>query len=124
MERLTSKDEQGRTKIIHKNCAGYNEICEAYVKVVERLAELEDKLESGQLLELPLPKQDVVFHIVKRMRINTRTKPKWFYSKRIVSWKGFVSIILDKGNDGLWFSTSQEAEARLKELNEALSVVF
>lgn len=118
MERVTKKDIFGNWCVLNERKEQINAPNRDTQQVFNYLAELEDKIESGAVIELPLSKQDVVFHIVKRMRVNTRTKPEHFYSKRMVSWKGFISIILDKGDDGLWFSTGKEAEARLKELQE------
>lgn len=58
MRRLTERDEFGNADIIGVDSAelqgnlGFNEL-NRVTRALNRLAELEDKLENGQLLELP-----------------------------------------------------------------------
>ncbi len=52
MKRLTKRFENGRAILKVKAYDG-DAIAKAREKATQRLAELEDKLESGQLLELP-----------------------------------------------------------------------
>lgn len=101
MERLTSRNWKTLVPDIFYN----------------RLAELEDKLESGQLLELPFPKQDYAYHIIKG---STKFgKIRWF--KRKITWSSLIVGIAYHGNDGLYFQNSEQAEAKLKELKGRLS---
>lgn len=117
-KRLTTKCEVG---IGLTETSG--NIVNDYEKVVNRLAELEDKIENGRLVELPCKVGDTVYfdtyrhgesigvhpHKVERVEVVFRTErtfgnigadiPEWQFGKSV-------------------FLTKAEAEARLKELQE------
>ena len=129
-ERLTTKCEVG---IGLSETSG--NIVNDYEKVVNRLTELEDKIEQGTLIELPCKVGDTVYWVWEEF---TNGKQKL----SIEEWKVEVIHIEEnewavKGfgkerEDGsrpffwchsskfgiLWFLTSEEAEKRLKELQE------
>lgn len=68
MERFTKRDEFGNADIIGVDSSeiqgnlGFNEL-NRVTRALNRLAELEDKLESGQLVELPCNVGDTVYYI-------------------------------------------------------------
>ena len=87
-----------------------------------RLAELEDKIEAGTLIELPCKVGDILyestgyeirewevisFNIEKEITINVRNL-------------GFVANVAIKNFDKYFCKTKSEAEARLKELRGEL----
>ena len=120
MERLTKRDKNGKAIPAKTSTSYYVGTIYEVDKVLEqerleRLCEYEDKLESGQLVELPLKKQDYLYHIFKQ-------KSKYgvvVWRKRKISWWTYVFNIIIYGDDGLYFQTLAQAEARLKELQEA-----
>lgn len=106
MERLT------RRFINKTNGQNEIEVLPTLNEAIECLAELEDKLESGQLVEIPLKRQEYLYHLFRRK--SQYGVISW--SKRIITWETYVVNIVKRGDDGLYFSTSDQAEARLKEL--------
>ncbi len=117
MERLTKRDNNGNSYFRNK-C--FDDGILDYGMIIDRLAELEDKLESGELLELPCKVGDTVYVVYK---------DEWEYSIYVATAIGFyideehgIEIITDFqcypcdriGN----FTTKEAAEARLKELQE------
>ena len=111
MERLTARTEDGEViysgNVIDKSL-DYEQT------ILDRLAELEDKLESGRMLELPFPEQPYAYHIVKS--VSKYKKVVWL--KRRITWASLIYGIAYRGNDGLYFQTAAQAEVRLKELKE------
>lgn len=96
----------------------------AYSMAVKRLGELEDKIESGTLVELPCKVGDVMYEVVEGIPIQeweiesicfNRTYPKgviWAERTRdFAHWKFWIE---DCGTK--WFVTKTEAEKRLEEL--------
>lgn len=77
------------------------------VEVYNRLAELEDKIEQGKMIEIPT--KEFVFHISKSKNGNyvVREISKYYYMSVYACADG----IMNK-----WFSTREEAEKKLKEL--------
>ena len=96
-------------------------------EAIDRLAELEDKIEDGTLIELPCKVGDIVYEVIKGLPIQeweiisidwSRTYGKnyvmWGKRKRdLAHWKFWRE---DFGKT--LFLTKAEAEARLKELQE------
>ena len=116
-ERLTKKCDLG---IGLTRTSG--NITEDYIAVVNRLAELEDMIEDGRLIELPCKVGDKLYWVSSSIK-----KPEeWeiidiaFYGEITVTRRKksqkeifyFYSRLLGEE----WFTTKPEAEAKLKEL--------
>jgi hypothetical protein len=100
-------------------CGNYERFIETY----NRLAELEDKIENGTLIELPCKVGDKVYYIEKGL----------IYELKVNGFKGYptnnyIYAYMDRTffcrelnfnelNEN-WFLTKAEAEAKLKELKE------
>lgn len=117
-ERLTNRNAWGEVTVSGKDD---RDIERKYRAITNRLAELEDKLESGQMLELPHRVGDKVY-LVRRNR-----NLKWVVSKTTVSMYLKHSRLLVKcACDSEWhetkdvFSDKTQAEVRLKELQGEL----
>lgn len=95
-------------------------------KLKNRLAELEDKIENGTLVELPCKVGDVMYEVIEDIPIQEwkiesicfdKAYPKgviWAERTRdFAHWKFWIE---DCGTK--WFATKAEAEAKLKELQE------
>lgn len=131
MKRLTKRfKDDGRPHWNIKGGSG-EAITEAHTKALYRLAELEDKLESGQLVELPCKIHD-------RLYTHTKVFGKW-QIEELICW-GYHSdsrnlLFMDCQNARTGSSNSlraftveefgktvftdkAQAEARLKELQE------
>lgn len=86
--------------------------CEIY----NRLADLEDKIENGTLVELPCKVGDTAMAIIDTLAYDN--------SLRRVKIEGLAYIVKDENGDITFqhinrlFSNEAEAEARLKELQE------
>ena len=91
---------------------------------LERLAELEDKIDQGTLIELPCKEEDLIGQTV--YGISKLTSGGYIYSGQPHTVIGFCSqsIVVWNDIDGyidyfwndLWFLTKEQAEQRLKEL--------
>ena len=112
-ERLTERTKHGIAVLdsgerFVLSCGGY-----ATTKALKHLAELEDKIEQGTLIELPCKVGTIVYYVAS-LHI---TK---FFNRTIIYdivESPFTLEMLDAyGNN--WFLTREEAEARLKELKE------
>ena len=93
-------------------------------KILHRLAELEDKIEQGTLIELPCKVGDTVYRITQSYRdgikVTTYTVKEIIIDKKGVSYltialKGSQSITCKVKVETV-FLTREEAEKRLKEL--------
>ena len=106
-------------------------------KILHRLAELEDKIENGTLVERPPVKvgdriwiirkywdyfgeelkKEVVGRFVKRIFLNNDNSLTF---SCLVIHKGtkLISIVKSTTFNKTWFLTKEEAEAKLKELRE------
>ena len=95
-------------------------------EILHRLAELEDKIENGTLIELPCKVGDVMYEVIEGIPIQEwkiesicfdKAYPKgviWAERTRdFAHWKFWVE---DCGTK--WFATKVEAEAKLKKLQE------
>lgn len=108
-ERLTERQDDGTVKYL----GGHNDtLATAYEKLKYRLAKLEDKIESGTLVELPCKVGDV-FYYLKDYRVVAIEIAE-------ISYNGRSFGVYDKG--GYWYHqremyfTKEAAEAKLKEL--------
>lgn len=90
-------------------------------EAIDRLAELEDKIENGTLVELPCKVDDTVYFIEER--VDLKTWKRYFEIQEYTCW----DITIDENgtciHDGIRyyfgeraFTTKAQAEARLKEL--------
>ena len=123
-KRLTNKNEYGKFyKCKELGCYDYCIECEMNDKAIERLAELEDKIENGTLVELPCKVGDKVYCIsnsqiiiftVKEVIIN-----EYRFYLRLYDGKDTMTFTLLHFEDFLFFNKA-EAEQRLKELKNEL----
>lgn len=125
MERLTKRDKDGKPFIPNKDYRtdikinGYDD---GFMDILKRLAELEDKLESGQLVELPCKIYDTVWVVFS---------PSYgeyeIHEAKAVGFEIGVNGIRIITNFCCYecyricnYTTKEAAEARLKELQEKL----
>lgn len=132
-KRLTTRSKDG---YVHYNCSKkdmkdcglyYNcGECHKSTEVLYRLAELEDKMENGTLIGLPCKVGDTVYRITQSYRGNEKitiyTVKEIIVDKKGVTYltialKGASSITCKVNVDSV-FLTREEAEAKLKELQE------
>ena len=119
-ERVTKRTEQGKTYT--DECFGCMDgvdclNCPINESVWERLAELEDKIEQGTLIEAPKHKYVVAESNITGKKFACKLFPQALYSKVENAWTFWYdtfafSTILYK------FDTKEEAEKKLKELQE------
>ena len=91
-------------------------------KVLNRLAELEDKIEQGTLIELPCKVGDLIYFVSKKNGIQWTTINE---IKIHIDFTGIVCIEV-RDDDYKWhtvnnrtvFLTREEAEKRLKEIQK------
>ena len=82
---------------------------------LNRLAELEDKIEQGKMIELPCPIRTMVYYIASlEKKIWFREKRKYCYTIMEIPFE--LEMLDSYGNN--WFLTREEAEKRLKEIQE------
>lgn len=99
------------------SCGGY-----ATTKALNRLAELEDKIENGTLVELPCKVGDIVYVVnsndeIEKAVLDNYEVNKLGYTLTIISktTKGeYYLFDFDFNKD--WFLTKAEAEKKLEEL--------
>ena len=121
-ERLTTKDEEGNWTIWEDD---YSHPFEALQVAIERLAELEDDLESGKIVRLPCKVGDTVW-VITECYNSIKGKNNYFINKRKVeaiefNERCFLLLCNDGGHYILGrrtFLTREEAEKKLKELQE------
>ena len=113
-ERLTERVNKGQVKFILKD--GENPI-EKFQNALNRLAELEDKIEQGTLIELPCKLGDTVYQtdgvrVYQGEIIEISLTPKHFiFTADIVCFD-------ERAIGTRVFLTREEAEKRLKEMQE------
>lgn len=122
-KRLTTKDEEGNWQVWEDD---YSHPFEALQVAIDRLAELEDKIEQGTLIELPFKVGDTVYRIIQPYREMMKIAP-YTVKEIIIDKKGvsYLTIAL-KGASTITCKvklkdvvlTREEAEAKLKELQE------
>lgn len=107
-KRLTDKEHRYKycAKCTYRNCQYCDEEMYLDVKAYERLDELEDKIENGTLVELPLPLGAECYSI-----IDWNSQSGAFVGKRKFDLLDFA---LYWGK--ITFATKAEAEAKLEEL--------
>ena len=92
------------------------QLAEMLAEIYDRLAELEDKIKNGTLVELPCKVGDTAMAIIDTLAYNN--------SLQRVKIEGLAYIVKDENGDITFqhinrlFSNEAEAEARLKELQE------
>lgn len=129
-KRLTNKDKNGFyhyncTKEEKKDCCLWESCGECYgSKVLRKLGELEDKIEQGLMIELPCKVGDTVYEVFKDHIPPFIKETK--IEKIVVTGKGlrlrlarnsFYETAVSSIGKTLFF-TREEAEAKLKELQE------
>lgn len=128
-KRLTKCDENGGIFMCVKTKSkGCTAIAEAQTKILERLAELEDKIMDGTLVQLPCKGEDKVYFIIEKIDYKTLKK----YFEILHNTCGAITIdeggrhcviVTEDDNDTYYFGDTvftdkAEAEARLQELQE------
>lgn len=110
-KRLTIKNEKyGSVDVVNDLGEAVSPNCgEVTKKALERLSELEDKLEAGTLVELPCKVGDTVCIVGRKYRAGS-------YESFINTGKFRYSDIEKFGD--IVFLTREAAEARLKELEK------
>lgn len=132
MERLTKRLSNGEVMHNCGKCQKVNEKTFCSEKncatvILNRLAELEDKLESGQLVELPCKVGDIVYYVDEyiaaefdEVEVNTVEKIE-IGKNEIRLWFGDdVGYVLVKNFGKEVFTDKSEAERRLAELKGGL----
>jgi hypothetical protein len=124
-KRLTEKAENGKPYFdgclkcdLESDCG----LCPYFASGLNRLAELEDKIEKGTLIELPCKVGDTVYVINGAMLLCEMEISyfsiigglKEFYAVNNDEHYGYYLYEKDLNDD--WFLTREEAEKRLKEL--------
>lgn len=88
-----------------------NDMTACNEEIITRLAELEDKIENGTLIELPCKVGTPVYYIVG---VTTRKILKQKSDYYITKTRFFIDMLENYQNN--WFLTKAEAEMKLKEL--------
>ena len=131
-KRLTIKDKYGNGQIWEDD---YSHPSEALQVAIDRLADLEDKIEKGTLIELPCKVGDTVYWVWEEYTVRKRYLSiyEWKVDRfelREKEWS--VRGVGEQLQDGSyeffwchsskfgiwWFLTREEAEKKLKELQE------
>lgn len=123
-KRLTKRNCAGYVVPVKPIMSGYSNIQAAEEELLDRLAELEDKIENGTLVELPCKVGDVMYEVIGDAYIDeweiesicfNKTYPKGvIWAKRtrdFARWKFWIEDCATK-----WFATKAEAEKRLEEI--------
>lgn len=126
-QRLTKRRKDGSVALdFYSNSKDFT-----IVELKLRLAELEDKIENGTLVELPCKVGDVMYEVILDAYIDeweiesicfNKTYPKGvIWAKRTRDFAHWKFWIEDCGTK--WFATKAEAEKRLEEIrNETKSI--
>ena len=134
-ERLTMHTSEGACLIINANneIDARQELYDKFKLACNKLAELEDKLENGTLIELPCKVGDTVYELIhcisstnqKKYRIRQSTVKSIYYNQGeneesivliYVSVNRRLSVLNKKAFGFSAFLTKEKAETRLKEL--------
>ena len=120
-KRLTKRNCAGYVVPVKPIISGYSNIQAAEEELLDRLAELEDKIEAGTLIEIPCKVGDNAVAI-----IDTLCYPNAIYNVKL---KDLAYIVEDENGDVTFqhitriFGTKAEAEKRLEEIrNETKSI--
>ena len=108
-----------------QNCNGVCRDCDYEQVIVNRLAELEDKIENGTLIELPCKVGEIAYFIIDNERVELHEVVKISYKKNLCG-KEKWHISYSEGLFGYnefelgyrCFVTEVEAKAKLKEIND------
>ena len=87
-----------------------------YGECVSRLAELEDKIEQGTLVELPCKVGDVVYLVFEERWSVGKKETHWYIRKTKLTYGNMERVIKEYGE--FVFLTREEAEKRLEELKK------
>ena len=115
-KRLTQWTENGASLVLDnpQNAEeARTQLMEKFKLSCNKLAELEDKIEQGTLIELPCKVGTIVYYVASL----PITITKFFYRTiiyDIVEFPFTLEMLDTYGNN--WFLTREEAEKRLKEL--------
>ena len=113
-KRLTKRNCAGYVVPVKPIMSGYSNIQAAEEELLDRLAELEDKIEAGTLIEIPCKVGDNAVAI-----IDTLAYPNAIYNVKL---KDLAYIVEDENGDVTFqhitriFGTEAEAEKRLEEI--------
>ena len=113
-KRLTKRNCAGYVVPVKPIMSGYSNIQAAEEELLDRLAELEDKIEAGTLIEIPCKVGDNAVAI-----IDTLAYPNAIYNVKL---KDLAYIVEDENGDVTFqhmtriFRTKAEAEKRLEEI--------
>ena len=113
-KRLTKRDCAGYVVPVKPIMSGYSNIQAAEEELLDRLAELEDRIEAGTLIEIPYKVVDIAVAI-----IDTLCYPNAIYNVKL---KDLAYIVEDENGDVTFqhitriFGTEAEAEKRLEEI--------
>ena len=123
-KRLTKRNCAGYVVPVKPIMSGYSNIQAAEEELLDRLGELEEKIENGALVELPCKVGDVMYEVIGDAYIDeweiesicfNKTYPKGIiWAKRtrdFARWKFWIEDCATK-----WFATKAEAEKRLEEI--------
>ena len=120
-KRLTKRNCAGYVVPVKPTTSGYSNIQAAEEELLDRLAELEDKIEAGTLIEIPCKVGDNAVAI-----IDTFCYPNAIYNVKL---KDLAYIVEDENGDVTFqhitriFGTEAEAEKRLEAIrNETKSI--
>ena len=120
-KRLTKRNCAGYVVPVKPIMSGYSNIQAAEEELLDRLAELEDKIEAGILIEIPCKVGGNAVAI-----IDTLAYPNAIYNVKL---KDLAYIVEDENGDVTFqhitriFGTKAEAEKRLEEIiNETKSI--
>jgi hypothetical protein len=118
MERLTERSSDYRKKPIcmsNAKCAIQCGECEHMDRMMEKLADFEDKQEQGLLIELKAKAGDYVFKIVNGVisRLEITRIEITIYGVEYFTW---AYTLTNEGCGVTWFLTEDEAEEALTKM--------
>lgn len=86
-------------------------------RLEERLRAIEDDVAAGKILILPFGVQDEIWHAFER---STQTGERSAAARR-TSYVSMVTFIAAHGDDGNFFGSKREAEARVAEMKRGFA---
>ena len=116
-DRLTEKSECGYNTLngcfncdLEMDCG----LCPYWTKALDRLAELEDKIEQGNLIEIPTIDEEILEDYAHRMFDSWNDITGAIHNG--CSWYGEVLSVIDDIVGMVYGITKRQAEKHLKEL--------
>lgn len=106
------------------NCNGVCVDCDYEQVIINRLAELEDKIEQGKMLELICKVGDKVYVIDRNNNLIEMEIISYMATNKYVAYSAkhieeeYIYSLYDSELNYDWFLTKAEAEQKLKELKE------